>query len=86
MEPAQVSESYVARACRNLKSRRARILEIGYGSGVFMPELSARCDELYGVDVHSRHEEVAATILFLASPENRVTRGALVPVYGRSSK
>jgi NAD(P)-dependent dehydrogenase (short-subunit alcohol dehydrogenase family) len=29
-------------------------------------------------------EEVAATILFLASPDNRVTRGALVPVYGRS--
>lgn len=29
-------------------------------------------------------DEVAATILFLASPENRVTRGALVPVYGRS--
>ena len=29
-------------------------------------------------------EEVAATILFLASPGNRVTRGALVPVYGKS--
>jgi len=29
-------------------------------------------------------EEVAATILFLASPENRVTRSAVVPVYGRS--
>ena len=29
-------------------------------------------------------EEVAATILFLASPENQVTRGAVVPVYGRS--
>ena len=29
-------------------------------------------------------EEVAATILFLVSPENRVTRGAVVPVYGRS--
>lgn len=29
-------------------------------------------------------EEVAATILFLAAPENRVTRGAVVPVYGRS--
>jgi NAD(P)-dependent dehydrogenase (short-subunit alcohol dehydrogenase family) len=28
--------------------------------------------------------EVAATILFLASPENRVTRGAVVPVYGKS--
>lgn len=29
-------------------------------------------------------DDVAATILFLASPENRVSRGALVPVYGRS--
>jgi NAD(P)-dependent dehydrogenase (short-subunit alcohol dehydrogenase family) len=29
-------------------------------------------------------EEVAATILFLASPENVVTRGAVVPVYGKA--
>jgi NAD(P)-dependent dehydrogenase (short-subunit alcohol dehydrogenase family) len=29
-------------------------------------------------------EEVAATILFLASPANKVTRGGVVPVYGRS--
>jgi NAD(P)-dependent dehydrogenase (short-subunit alcohol dehydrogenase family) len=29
-------------------------------------------------------EEVAATILFLASPRNTVTRGAIVPVYGKS--
>ena len=29
-------------------------------------------------------EEVAATILFLASPENKVTRGGIVPVYGKS--
>jgi len=29
-------------------------------------------------------EEVASTILFLASPGNQVTRGAIVPVYGRS--
>jgi len=29
-------------------------------------------------------EEVAETILFLASPENKVTRGAVVPVSGRS--
>jgi NAD(P)-dependent dehydrogenase (short-subunit alcohol dehydrogenase family) len=28
--------------------------------------------------------EVAETILFLASPENRVTRGAIVPVYGKT--
>jgi len=29
-------------------------------------------------------EEVAATIVFLAAPDNRVTRGAIVPVYGKS--
>jgi NAD(P)-dependent dehydrogenase (short-subunit alcohol dehydrogenase family) len=29
-------------------------------------------------------EEVAATIAFLASPDNRVTRGAVVPVYGKA--
>jgi len=29
-------------------------------------------------------EEVAATIVFLASPENTVTRSAIVPVYGKS--
>ncbi len=29
-------------------------------------------------------EEVAATIAFLASPDNHVTRGAVVPVYGKS--
>ena len=29
-------------------------------------------------------EEVVATILFLASPENKVTRGAVVSAYGRS--
>jgi NAD(P)-dependent dehydrogenase (short-subunit alcohol dehydrogenase family) len=32
----------------------------------------------------ARVEDVAATIMFLASPQNRVTRGAVVPVYGRS--
>ncbi len=29
-------------------------------------------------------EEVAATILFLASPDNRVSRGGIIPVYGRA--
>ena len=28
--------------------------------------------------------DVAETLAFLASPSNRVTRGALVPVYGRA--
>ena len=29
-------------------------------------------------------DEIATTIVFLASPANRVTRGAIVPVYGKS--
>src|SRR5579859_4421348 len=39
-----------------------RLLEIGYGSGVFMPELSRRCDELYGIDVHQKHEQVTVSL------------------------
>lgn len=35
-------------------------------------------------DAWPKVEEVAATILFLASSDNRVTRGAVVPVYGKS--
>jgi NAD(P)-dependent dehydrogenase (short-subunit alcohol dehydrogenase family) len=35
-------------------------------------------------DAWPKVEEVAATIVFLASPDNRVTRGAVVPVYGKS--
>jgi NAD(P)-dependent dehydrogenase (short-subunit alcohol dehydrogenase family) len=35
-------------------------------------------------DAWPKSEEIAATILFLASPANKVTSGAFVPVYGRS--
>jgi ubiquinone/menaquinone biosynthesis C-methylase UbiE len=35
------------------------LLEIGYGSGVFMPELAARCEELHGIDIHPHAAEVS---------------------------
>ncbi len=35
-------------------------------------------------DAWPKPEEIAETVAFLASPQNAVTRGALVPVYGRS--
>jgi SAM-dependent methyltransferase len=38
--------------------RYGRILEIGYGSGVFMPELAWRSTELYGIDPHPMPREV----------------------------
>ena len=39
--------------------RGERLLEIGYGSGVFLPELSKYADEIYGVDVHHEQDKVA---------------------------
>jgi NAD(P)-dependent dehydrogenase (short-subunit alcohol dehydrogenase family) len=35
-------------------------------------------------DAWPKVDDVAATLLFLASPDNTVTRGAVVPVYGKS--
>jgi NAD(P)-dependent dehydrogenase (short-subunit alcohol dehydrogenase family) len=35
-------------------------------------------------DAWAKVEDVAAAILFLCSPDNRVTRGAVMPVYGRT--
>ncbi len=40
------------------KKRVNRLLEVGYGSGVFMPELSDRCRELYGIDIHQKQASV----------------------------
>jgi SAM-dependent methyltransferase len=34
--------------------RFGRLLEIGYGSGVFLPELARHCDRLYAADIHVR--------------------------------
>ena len=39
-----------------------RLLEIGYGSGVFMPELAAHCEELYGIDPHPHLSEVQESL------------------------
>ena len=39
-----------------------RILELGYGSGVFMPELARHSDELSGIDPHSKNKEVTAAL------------------------
>ena len=44
------------------KKRVGRLLEIGYGSGVFLPELSRHCEELHGIDVHESHAQIAATL------------------------
>ncbi len=40
-----------------------RLLEIGYGSGVFMLELQQHCDELYGVDRHEEQKAVESVLV-----------------------
>lgn len=40
----------------------SRLLEIGYGSGIFLPHLAQYCDEIYGLDPHSHNENVADTL------------------------
>ena len=44
------------------ENRFERLLEIGYGSGVFMPELARHCHELSGVDVHDRGHLVSEAL------------------------
>lgn len=44
------------------ETRVGRLLEIGYGSGVLMPELSGRCEELYGIDIHDMPREVSESL------------------------
>ncbi len=43
-------------------TRAQRLLEIGYGSGVFLPELAKHCTELFGIDVH-QNAPLAANML-----------------------
>jgi ubiquinone/menaquinone biosynthesis C-methylase UbiE len=52
------------KATTQLLGRRKfdKLLEIGYGSGIFLPELSRHCSELYGVDIHSKVDLVQKTL------------------------
>ena len=53
-----------------------RILEVGYGSGVFLPELAKHCEEIYGVDVHDKNFEVAENLAKLGTKANLISSGA----------
>ncbi|MDQ1467931.1 MAG: hypothetical protein QOH10_2346 [Actinomycetota bacterium] len=59
--------------------RASRLLEVGYGSGVFMPQLARNSDDLYGADVHSRAAAVGATLAVHGAPARlvRAAAGAL---------
>lgn len=42
--------------------RFPRLLEVGYGSGVFLPELARHADQVSGVDVHDKVSEVGRAL------------------------
>lgn len=58
----QVQRLRFSLALSLLPLRSGRLLEIGYGSGVLMPSLAERADELFGVDVHDQWPAVAAAL------------------------
>ena len=39
-----------------------KLLEIGYGSGIFMPELKRYCNELFGIDIHKKCSDVSKNL------------------------
>jgi SAM-dependent methyltransferase len=56
--------------------RASRLLEVGYGSGVFMPQLARNADDLFGADVHSNGAAVTATLAIHGAPARLVTAAA----------
>ena len=52
-----------------------RILEVGYGSGIFMPELKSHCEELFGVDVHDKLDEVQSALSRMGVSANLYSGG-----------
>jgi SAM-dependent methyltransferase len=46
----------------------SRLLEVGYGSGVFLPELARHADETWGADIHPNAAAVSAQLAAHGNP------------------
>ncbi|MBE7560138.1 class I SAM-dependent methyltransferase [bacterium] len=63
-----------------LKGRRVeRLLELGYGSGVFQPELARHCGELHGLDAHDQNRAVA-DVLFRVGVASQLISASADPM------
>jgi ubiquinone/menaquinone biosynthesis C-methylase UbiE len=58
------------------RKRVGKLLEVGYGSGVFFPELAKHADELFGADIHHRHADVTAVLAQAGIPVQLVAAPA----------
>jgi SAM-dependent methyltransferase len=56
--------------------RAARLLEVGYGSGVFVPELARHADAVFGADLHRNGAAVTATLAASGCQAGLVTASA----------
>jgi SAM-dependent methyltransferase len=58
------------------KERYRNLLEIGYGSGILMPELAGRCENLFGIDPHPYPKEVSELLQKYGVNANLYAAGA----------
>jgi ubiquinone/menaquinone biosynthesis C-methylase UbiE len=72
---------------RSLLPRRRvpKLLEVGYGSGVFFPELAKHAERLYGADIHDRPADVTAVLAKTGIPVELVTAPAETLPYADST-
>ena len=63
------------------RPRAHRLLEIGYGSGILLPELDRVCDELHGVDVPRRARDVTTQLARIGVDARLVTGDACALPY-----
>ena len=59
--PINLVEKYRFNKIKNLlgETKYPRLLEIGMGSGVFLPELSRHCEKLFACDIHDNYGHIA---------------------------
>jgi SAM-dependent methyltransferase len=67
------------------RGRSRRLLEVGYGSGILLPELAHACDELHGIDVHERAAEVTRQLTRVDVTARLVTGDACALPYHDAS-
>jgi SAM-dependent methyltransferase len=62
------------------EARVSHLLELGYGSGVFLPGLAGHCDTLHGIDPHGRNRAVMEVLARQGvRAELRVARAEALP-------
>lgn len=54
-----------------------RLLEVGFGCGILLPELLKRCKEYYGIDVHD-HVDSVAKKLMVSFPDCHFSKQSIV--------